>query len=243
MLPSLLGRQRSTALAVDSAIVFLRNPPPSHGREMEGKGRQIPLAPLGRYPHFLLPPLRRQASFSAFVWGMSLNKTSKFCRHPRLWSAAISGRRIMRELHTGNTFFMSWSKKATIFFFGGVLLNRSRSRCPEAAPVAPGWTAWSWSSHFTVVECCSASWHTQECYFWQEPIYTEQMAPDRKHTLQNVQWSWWIYNTKHFLHVQTTNSVKIGIKYPTLFPPVCRHRSWCSHMSNGDLELASTAIS
>ena len=68
-----------TALAVDSTIVLLRKPPPSHRREMERNERQIPPAPLGRYPYFLFTPLRRQASSLAFVWGVSLNKTSKFC--------------------------------------------------------------------------------------------------------------------------------------------------------------------
>lgn len=124
---------------------------------MEGKERQIPLAPLGRYPHFLLPPLRRQASFSAFVWGMSLNKTSKLCRHPRLWSAAISGRRIMRELHTGNTFFMSWSKKAT-FFWGGDITEQESAQMSRGC--ASG-TRMVVSQQLEVIQPLSCGWVLQ----------------------------------------------------------------------------------
>lgn len=66
---------------------FHRKQPSGHGREMEKRERQIPLAPLGRYPCFLFPFFRKiRASFSAFVCGMSLNKTSKSCRHRCLWS-------------------------------------------------------------------------------------------------------------------------------------------------------------
>lgn len=64
---------------------------PSQPRQGDGKeGQTDPSGTSWKISSFFVSPLRRQASFSAFVRGMSLNKTSKFCRHSCLWSWAIS---------------------------------------------------------------------------------------------------------------------------------------------------------
>lgn len=167
MLPFPLGLQGSTAIAADSAIVFLRKPPPSHRREMEGKERQILLTPLERYPHFFVPPLRRQASFWTFVWGMSLNKTRKLCHHHRLWTAATSARGSDEGASRGLQFlWFSHDPKQQLFVVN--ITSRGRSRFPQGAPVAPRqlpYDTWSQSSY--VWQCCRVSWR---CYFLQDPI-------------------------------------------------------------------------
>lgn len=147
MLPSPLGLQRSTALAVDSAIVFLGKPPPSHGREMEGKEKQIPLAPLGRYPHFLSPLPKKTGFFFSFCLGNVIEQNKQVLPpSPPLECSYFRQEDQMREIHTGAGFYGRVMIQKRLFVcFLKILQNRSRSWCPQGAGVAPWRLCHNWS--------------------------------------------------------------------------------------------------
>lgn len=91
---------------------------PSQSQRQDGKERETDPSGISWNisSFFCMPPLRRQASFWAFVWGMSLNKTSKLRRHPCLWSWAILSNRSV-----GWALYRFWDTR------GGVCLQYERS--------------------------------------------------------------------------------------------------------------------